>query len=671
MFAFAVLLTSLYLVLISLLRSPFFGPRMGGLIVMILVVIATIYLARVMAIWMEWWGVVGPSVPPLRPAYEGLMFGNPNELAAMVCMSMAGAWAVVGTDTRRRRLATALLVGLGVAVLVISGSRGAWLGFAIGVAAATVVIVSRRAGGRVVGAGTIAASRRWRAGVLVAGLAITVLLAPSVLSRLSNAGGETLRLDLATTSLRMFQQFPATGSGPGTWASRRALATPPDTADVYVPHAHNLYAQALAEFGLLAVVGGIGLMIAVFRLVGRAARSADPIRVRFAASAAFAIGFCAGQQAVDFAANIPAVLFVLAFPIAWLDGNRTVDLGVPGKPRARGSYVLPALWTFLILGAAGFLFSIERGALTSETAVREADSGQWQTAFEMASEAMADDSELPVYSFNLGVAASRVEKLDVAAEAFSMSAKVDDFPLAWLDLAAIDYREGRLADVEEHLAMAMRLGYQQSIVAVPVGSIFLQMHQGVRATNAFADALRATPSLAGDPYWSSTEALRAARPQILAQAINSSNPWTGFEIAFFSGETELIDAAIPHLDSSSGSLARRVVDALSNQSLFEEFARNAIRTPTDLRSLGWCARLSALRGSITNRITCLGLLEMVDPGQRHALGDIARIRIQNSTNEDWAAGGTYRYYGLYLYQRAIPVDWLVPGLPNVDLVGIP
>src|SRR4029078_6211082 len=108
-------------------------------------------------------------------------------------------------------------------------------------------------------------------------------------------------------------------SGPGTWAVRRAALTSSGTPDLSVPHAHSIYAQGLAEFGLLAVVAGIVLGIAVLRLVYQAARDSNPVRARFAVCSVVSVGFCVGQQAVDFAANIPAAMFLLAFPIPWLD----------------------------------------------------------------------------------------------------------------------------------------------------------------------------------------------------------------------------------------------------------------------------------------------------------------------------------------------------------------
>jgi hypothetical protein len=163
------------------------------------------------------------------------------------------------------------------------------------------------------------------------------------------------------------------------------------------------------------------------------------------------------------------------------------------------------------------------------------------------------------------------------------------------------------------------------------------------------------------------------RPLIIATAIGAANPWTAFEIAVFSGDVSAIERTIANLDLASRLYARRVANAASTDVSLRQFAQSALSTPRDLGTVGWCARLAALRGSGAIRATCLEVLDIADASQRHAYGDVARIHTDSASivTEDWASGGTYRYYGLYLYRRPIPTQWLVPGLPRVDLVGLP
>ena len=47
---------------------------------------------------------------------------------------------------------------------------------------------------------------------------------------------------------------PLTGQGPGSWAPDRIAFTDASEIDYYIPHAHNVPAQTLAEFGLVGVV---------------------------------------------------------------------------------------------------------------------------------------------------------------------------------------------------------------------------------------------------------------------------------------------------------------------------------------------------------------------------------------------------------------------------------
>ena len=86
---------------------------------------------------------------------------------------------------------------------------------------------------------------------LVAGLAAwswpAWLAAGSGRLTLGDAGW---REAFAAASLRMFESSPLVGVGPGVWQVLRASYQTATQPDLYIPHAHNIYLQTLAEFGL-------------------------------------------------------------------------------------------------------------------------------------------------------------------------------------------------------------------------------------------------------------------------------------------------------------------------------------------------------------------------------------------------------------------------------------
>ena len=147
------------------------------------------------------------------------------------------------------------------------------------------------------------------------------------------------------------------------------------------------------------------------------------VRVRFCRNLLY-LGFAAAQQTVDVSASIPAIVFLFAFPIAHLDATRTIR----GRDRfglQRGAALRVVLAGSVVMALVWLGWS-ERSATAAERSVAEANMGLWQEAFDHASEAHAGDPGLPLYSFNLGVAASRVGEPEIAKTAFLDAATVDD-----------------------------------------------------------------------------------------------------------------------------------------------------------------------------------------------------------------------------------------------------
>ena len=63
-------------------------------------------IAAVVNDWLSYWQVLGRfAIPPLRPFFEGLTYGNPGLVAAMaVLLSISGS-AQLGGGTRRSKAA--------------------------------------------------------------------------------------------------------------------------------------------------------------------------------------------------------------------------------------------------------------------------------------------------------------------------------------------------------------------------------------------------------------------------------------------------------------------------------------------------------------------------------------------------------------------------------------
>ncbi len=679
--AYAVICTALYLLLVRLLAHPFFRPRLGGAAVLLTLSTGACYLALVLRDWIDWWSAVGRlTVPPLRPASESLTYGNPSAVATMMLLLCAASLAYLGAGTVRRRLLDALLLALTAAVVLLTGSRGAWLGSAIAVGALGLLLLllpeSRSALRR------LAATRAVRSAALAVVLvviAIGLVLLPSLLARLT-ANTLTSRLSFYVSALRMFASAPLLGSGPGTWVARRAAFTDPSGVDMYIPHAHDIYLQTLAEFGLLGALVGAVVVATLAWLVLGAIRGSDPVRRRYGWGAGFALVFLAGLQLVDFYANMPAVFFALALTVGVLDAtsgplptrirlpaiarHSPTTMRLPAGLRPRMGRLALGILPLLVLAALAFSAWSESAALTQEQAVMAANQGQWATALSRAQAAASADPAMPPYQFTLGIAAAKAGDLPLARDAFTREARTDDFPEAWLDLAAVQLRLGDAAAARADIARAMRLGAQQPVVAVPAASLDLRLGDTAAATQAIADAFALVPQLAADPYWSSSPALRTAANRaldpVILQAIIAGEPTrtdstTLYQIALAAGQTaeaESLAAAFPPAQEAAADLVIRAWTG--DRSALTALVSRVLASPLDVGVAGMASLVAERLGDVpvANRLADIAGQSEIVIGP--TCGSCAAM-----------TGANELEYGYFTYRRPVPQDLLVLDLPRL------
>ena len=676
MLGYAVLLAELYLLLVALMRRPRFRAHFERLAIVLCLLVCVLYLLQVFQAWQLWWGAVGHlTIPLLRPGYLGLSL-SPNPIATLVLLLGAFGLATGRLRGRAGRAVSVALLVLVAVTTVITGSRGAWIGAgaALFVCVLAALIMAPTARGRAV---TFVRTRLGTA-ALVAGLA--AMVAAGALA----ASGGRLTLDdggyreaFAAASLRMFQSSPLAGVGPGVWQVLRASYETAGQPDQYIPHAHNIYLQTLAEFGVAGVLAGLVVVGSLAALVLGAIRSGDDARRRVGLATLFAVVLLAGQQLVDMLMNVPALLFAMALPLAWLDATapgRGPEPGPAGSrppQETRGQHARPLVFGMvaLTLVIAAGLLRIEAIASGAEQGVLEADAGRWTEAVVLARDAAASDPGVTSYWFQAGVVAANAGDLATAGDALERSAAADDYTIAWLDLAAVRWRQGDAAGARSALARAERLGLQRMPVAIAAGWLRWQLGDRAAAINDYGTAIVAAPTLVDDPFWRSDPELSAAMPAIIGAARQQMEGGAGgaaahapslFTLQLLGGNVAAAEAELAPLSAGDRALYDQVAAAWQRVPGSEAALQQlAARHPLDSTPVTWC-RLVAARNNEEDLVarfgTWLWLAGGSPPGP-----PVARVVLGKPLLQLPRVLDEYRS----LYRRPVPGAQVIRILPQI------
>lgn len=665
--AWSTMLVGLYLLLVRLMASPYFRPRMLALTTLLALIVGVWYLQEVGEKWIEWWGLVGRiTAPPLRPEFASLTFGNPSAVMTMSILLSMPAVAWIGFATRQRAATSLAILALAGAATLLSGSRAGWLGLAIGWtgagAAWLVLSANRRRVAEVVTSRTL---RMAVAGIAVIAVVVGLVVLPGVLFR-AGTGGEGLRLAYWQAALRMFAEAPVLGTGPGTWVAQRVRYTDVPANDYYIPHAHDIYVQTLAETGILGALAGVVVVLVLSRLLLRAVRSGAPARTAMGWAAAFGLAYYAGHQLLDFYPNFPASLIAVAIPIAWLDAaeqrtQRTQRNDLPSvhspaptnQPWARLPTALALGGVAALALAAGFLRWSESWAEVHERAVAALNDGRATDALEPARAAAAGDPAMPPYQLTLGLTASRTGHRDEAASAFERGVAADDFPVSWLGLAAARAELGDRAGAIQALQRALRLGSVQPAIAVGTADVYRRLGEDGLADDMLVVALVADPRLAGDVNLPTTR-----REELIDRAIAASDPGAGgFLLALEADRRGEAEAALAAMTEPQRTTSARIIsawygDATALAGLEDEVRRR----PMDLGLVVWIGRLRhrADPGSSTQYVRWAEIVNGT------AGAGVRAIRTIQTRSSEADAGFSSTFYGHYTYRR--PTPWsLTPG----------
>ncbi|MBA2381793.1 MAG: O-antigen ligase family protein [Chloroflexi bacterium] len=662
--AYSVLLVGMYLLLVRILGTTFLRDRFMVLVVVLASMIGVLYVLQVTGTWLEWWRLVGRvAAPPLRPEFAGLTFGNPSAVMTVSILLSLPAIAQIGFGSRARVAASVTILALALYCTLLSGSRAGWLGLGLGLAITAACWLAYPANRR-----SIRAFVRSRAllysiagGTVVAAVAAIAVI-PGVLLR-TGAGGEGLRLTFFRSAIRMFTESPIHGTGLGTWVAQRVAYTDDPAGDYYIPYSHNVFLQTLAESGVIGAAAGLVLLVLTARLISRSIRDGDGVTVRMAWAALLAVAYFGGHQLLDFYANMPAAMFAFAIPIAWLDAHQAQKpakrgFALASARRPLGGFSALARVTGLAavcLASVGWLAISEGTAAIHARAVDALNEGRDQDAVGPAVQAAEADPDMPPYQFTLGIAQARAGNDAAAAEAFAHAARLDDLPVTWLDLAAVQLHLGKNDEAAASLRRAARIGLGQATIALGIGELKEALGDTAGATEAFIIAVKEAPSAVGDP-----QLLAIVTPAIdptafvdrLLKEVRGTP--TAVEIALEAGRQDQATALIDDLVPADRPLMRLVAAAWSgDDEAYANLRALAARQPLDANVVAWRARLEDRRGDHSGADADRRWFAIIYGSVAEFAYDLRISSVPSAPGE--RAGVVGPFYGHFTYRR--PTAW--------------
>lgn len=432
--------------------------------------------------------------------------GNSNTLAAVLAMLLPLAFALALYMTGVRRIIAVLYCVVAGGLLVLTYSRGGWLGGLAGLAACVGLVLA----GYDVLAGWRGLTRRHR--MLIGGLAVVVFIVAGltgfVLVRsLDESGrGLGLRTFLYDTALRLFQEQPIFGQGIFTFGGglARLNSTPPTEPH---SHAHNIVLHVAAELGIVGlIVLSMVIFIAGRRALWAAHQRAESTSERRERIAMIGAGGALAAALVHHLLDVPAMNPAVAL-IVLVCGVMVVPISNPRRIAGWGGRIMTVGTGVLIMVVIGFAVwnttiyqayyaAIAQAAGAPDDPVRLREAAR---AVEAAAQA---DPMLVSYQAQAGMLWAQAGDIDAAIDAYRRTVDyAPEYAYLWANLGALHTAAG-----DHEAAFA---AYEQAADRAPRAAWFRYLHGQAaerlglndEAYAAYAAALQHDPDLQLLPNW--------------------------------------------------------------------------------------------------------------------------------------------------------------------------
>lgn len=462
--------------------------------------------------------------------------GNPNFLGAfLVVLTPLALGRLASVRNRVGRFVLVLYMLVSVGLLLLTGSRGSWIGLAAALAVWGVLTLAHQ------DLLSFSKLRVWwrtqsaRVRVLVGSAGLVAVVGAGaagflIVRSLSEPGRDVgLRTYLYDAALTLFSEKPLTGHGLFTFGHTlgRFSSIPPAQTH---SHAHNAPLHIASELGIVGLVALAATLVMMFLTMRRNWRVLQGReRVLFAGAAAAVCGFAAHQQ-FDVPAMMPAIALVgmVALVLALRPAEQQ---SLTARWRMLAQPVSVIVLVFVLVVSGVWSQSIYQRYITI---LREGVSTEnYRTAAEQMQSVIDSDPAMSIYSaqqaylFGLAANSGNSDSLINAIAAYERVVQLEPYyaPLR-ANLAALFFEAGDYANAIETMQTAAELApdawqlwYGAGVMAETA------QDQDDLAVELYKKALAAQPDAYLHPDWGAlllqNDALEdiELQPSPLAQAV--------------------------------------------------------------------------------------------------------------------------------------------------------
>lgn len=469
-----------------------------------------------------WFRQVLTSGVFLMPPRPVSVFGNPNFLSDFLIVIIPltlSRWFMA------RAVQPKILLGayavLQVGLLLLTSSRGAWIGIAVGLVVWAAMVITRN--GRLTPASVQAWWQRQSSRlklVMIAGFVTGIIGTVGIglyLVRSLNAPGRSsdLRAEIYTAAVQLFAEKPLTGQGLFTFG-RGLVRLPGINPDKPHSHAHDLPLQIAAELGVLGLAALAVTVYIGYRTVQRNWQSSTAQGRLILAGATAAVVSVGVHQLTDVPVMMPALALTGLIALVLALAPTQPEAVQPAWSRFGHPVEMVGIWVVLIL--TGFWNS---GVYGQYVAVLQqaAKTGEYRQAAEDLQPVINADPHLSLYylqqGFLYGMAASEgdAEAARSGIAAYEQFIQLDPgYALAWANVATLHWQLGERDVAVDALQQAVRLDGAEWNLPALLGRYAMAMGDNAAADDAYAEALRLYPDAS---LYTELEGFALAHPQLV------------------------------------------------------------------------------------------------------------------------------------------------------------